>query len=681
MDDIYKLGKSFQDQILRKETSALSWLEVVFRDLEARIEKDLEELEKITKGRPFSLLRPGESVRYSKLLAVKQSLTESLTKLGTLGPALTDSIGSVAPALAIDHVKRAAVAQLGENVAPAITVGDPKLGPAENLRTFAGFNGSAAYDELFSSVAGNATAELQKAFAYHLAVGTSPESLAREIRNTFNISRHRSQTIARTELLRAYRETTRRVYEQNADIIKGYIWVARLTTRTCAVCWAMHGSFHLVSEPFGTHPACLVEGTTVNSPKTKAATRREYEGEVIEIETSSGFRLTVTPNHPIMTPFGWLAAQFLKKGDNVVSASDSQGMISTVNPNDDNRPALVEKVFESFVKAPGMTSALVPAAAENFHGDGTGGDVDIVLADGFLGDSLNASLVKPFVNSPLIGGNIRLADLYRSSSFTHGIITQLRSLVDSMSGRNISGVFGLCPFGHHQPIGVGVGSPGNIVLDQNPLDYISRNAELLRDLIFGDSSEIFSNNGLFGQYDFLSGPSDAAVTQSPVEGRPSDLEFCQDFIRNHAGSVSVDRIVKIRNKFYRGHVYNLETSTGYYIANNIITHNCRCVMIPYLGGKAPVSPGAFEFAKLSPKKQKAILGPGKFELYEAGELGLSDVVGFRNHPKYGPTRFEKSIGAIEAQQLTDQAFAGRSVPPGSRSDAVNAAREKLRNNP
>lgn len=104
-------------------------------------------------------------------------------------------------------------------------------------------------------------------------------------------------------------------------------------------------------------------------------------------------------------------------------------------------------------------------------------------------------------------------------------------------------------------------------------------------------------------------------------------------------------------------------------------------MIPYLGGKAPVNRGADEFEKLSPKKQKAILGPGKFNRYEAGELGLSDVVGFRNHPKYGPTRFEKSIGSIEAQQLTDQAFAGRPVPPGSRSDAVNAAREKLRNNP
>lgn len=47
-----------------------------------------------------------------------------------------------------------------------------------------------------------------------------------------------------------------------------------------------------------------------------------------------------------------------------------------------------------------------------------------------------------------------------------------------------------------------------------------------------------------------------------------------------AGEVSLDQVIRVRRKPFSGHVYNLQTITGWYIANDIVIHNCRCVIIP-----------------------------------------------------------------------------------------------------
>ena len=41
-------------------------------------------------------------------------------------------------------------------------------------------------------------------------------------------------------------------------------------------------------------------------------------------------------------------------------------------------------------------------------------------------------------------------------------------------------------------------------------------------------------------------------------------------------------IKKINSEFFSGHVYNLETASNWFVCNDIITHNCRCVAIPVI---------------------------------------------------------------------------------------------------
>jgi len=88
-----------------------------------------------------------------------------------------------------------------------------------------------------------------------LAEGTHSSTVGRRIARASDIPRARAATIARTEMHRAYRESNRLAYEAN-PLVGSWVWHAGLGVRTCAACWAMHGSVHPLDEAMGSHPNC-----------------------------------------------------------------------------------------------------------------------------------------------------------------------------------------------------------------------------------------------------------------------------------------------------------------------------------------------------------------------------------------------------------------------------------------
>jgi SPP1 gp7 family putative phage head morphogenesis protein len=89
-----------------------------------------------------------------------------------------------------------------------------------------------------------------------MAQGINPRSVQRMMRDSLSGLEGRGRSLARTETLRAYRSATLRNYEANSDVVRGWVWMASLSARTCASCLAMHGSVHPTSERMGTHPNC-----------------------------------------------------------------------------------------------------------------------------------------------------------------------------------------------------------------------------------------------------------------------------------------------------------------------------------------------------------------------------------------------------------------------------------------
>ncbi len=99
-----------------------------------------------------------------------------------------------------------------------------------------------------------------------IAEGLGPREMVRQAGAGLDISRNRLMTITRTEPLRAARETVRQTYQSNSDIVTGWTWTSATDARTCAGCWAMHGSFHTNDETLDDHP----NGRCTAVPKTKS---------------------------------------------------------------------------------------------------------------------------------------------------------------------------------------------------------------------------------------------------------------------------------------------------------------------------------------------------------------------------------------------------------------------------
>lgn len=129
----------------------------------------------------------------------------------------------------------------------------PKEAIAELVGTLA--DGSPLAD-LLDSYGKAMGAASRSALVNGLAQGLNPREIARHMRASMDGDAVRALTVARTESLRAYRESSRRWMAANDDIIGSWVWWSALDKRTCVLCYAQHGTRHPLDEPMATHPNC-----------------------------------------------------------------------------------------------------------------------------------------------------------------------------------------------------------------------------------------------------------------------------------------------------------------------------------------------------------------------------------------------------------------------------------------
>ena len=85
-----------------------------------------------------------------------------------------------------------------------------------------------------------------------VTVGSNPRLAAQRMlqrtKGHFDGGLYRASNIARTEMLDAYRAASAEQHQANPTV-KGWIWRAELSERTCGVCCVMHGTEHKLDEP------------------------------------------------------------------------------------------------------------------------------------------------------------------------------------------------------------------------------------------------------------------------------------------------------------------------------------------------------------------------------------------------------------------------------------------------
>jgi|GEM_PF-5047569 len=277
-------------------------------------------------------------------------------------------------------------------------------------------------------------------------------------------------------------------------------------------------------------------GDTRVSGFVRAATRHWYSGDLIEITTRLGHKLAGTPNHPILTSKGWVGLGSLNEGDkvghcgSVGQAHDAPRRfvlpLHDAHHVDDVEP-FIEQVFNAlsgrFVTVREVRSAV------DFHGDRPTHDVDVVRADSSLRLGRHARMLQH--------GHQRFFDRSRLDlgRFLPGGLSGLLDVARLLAAPGFVGFPGECL------AGVGVGS-GHAIVHR-------RAAPPALDPVL----QQYAPNALAG-----------------------GLEGDGERLLGLASRVSFDDVALVERRRFVGHVYNIETDQGWYYANGLLAHNCRC---------------------------------------------------------------------------------------------------------
>jgi hypothetical protein len=442
--------------------------------------------------------------------------------------------------------------------------------------------------------------------------------------------------------------------------ITGYTRV--LTTPSCPRCIVLAGKWYRWSSGFARHPRCFPAGVVTSGPKLDAASRRWFEGELVVLTTASGEKLPLTGNHPVLTSRGWVPAHLLNEGDDVVRSTHSQGAEALIVPDHDQVPSLVEDVWRSF-SVNGLDR--VPTTAEDFHGDGQRGEVDIVRADSTLGSRFDSALGQHLGEHPLTVGLVDALALSVESA------PQLRDLrYSAHTGGAVGGSgLGLSLLERE----MGIASQTSIAhatrLDasfgQDAVYRTTRDAVLAGEPVHAGAGFVGGDNRLDRENVQLArwdapGDSFTVETASGYAARGCDL------LSRLTGQVELDRIVELRRVQWSGHVYSLSSSEGWHTANSLIVSNCDCLHKPDYGSRdrrnraRPTDPQDY-FDSMTEEEQNATFGKPDAQAIRDG-ADMSQVV--NAHGKANTYTFEVDgvkKRATRAGSSVQYAWAGRQM--------------------
>jgi len=385
-------------------------------------------------------------------------------------------------------------------------------------------------------------AQISHILAQGLAEGRGPLELARQINNRIDkIGITRARMLARTEVIRAHAEATLNAYtEAGAEEVdlEAEILTAG-DSRVCPVCksaerrnpYPLEKARGLI--PF--HPGCVTGDTTVSAFDVSSASKRWYNGDIVVINTAGGERLTLTPNHPVLTQRGFVSAQEINKFDCLIKCHGVDTIPGIPRIGDNNYiKTLIHNVTETLFSSGKVVPIPVKMTSEDFHGDGSDGGIAIIGADSRL--PLNSEMITQFPKSGVFKKacpNTFFFDCF--SSFTELMNRNLSSLRCFMRSGILSVSLRL---GHVIPFklfGLGSRSKFDPIVIENFINRTSTN---------------------------------------PVS-------ICESLDR-HSIKVSFDNVSSVQVRSFAGHVYNLQTASEFYIAENLIVHNCRCSWAPII---------------------------------------------------------------------------------------------------
>jgi len=279
----------------------------------------------------------------------------------------------------------------------------------------------------------------------------------------------------------------------------------------------------------GTLINCFPGSTAIEfAYQTKKAFRHWYSGQLTEVITDTGKALAATPNHPVLTSTGWRSIGSLNEGDCLIEIPAQGSNIAMMEGHVDHAISGIGQIFDTLVKT-GIRRSEISVGNE-FHGDiGAHGNIDVIFTARplMIGRKALISQRRQHVEFPVADD----ATLESCAGYQFMLAPAYPPHLVMCSTREMGAAFDTLAVHSDE---IGSASPARLTPCE---DNSSHYGPAVNTMLLGECKYTFPC--------FMFGTKKA-------------------------------RIVNIRRSKFDGHVYNLQTGVGWYVAGGIIVHNCRC---------------------------------------------------------------------------------------------------------
>ena len=399
------------------------------------------------------------------------------------------------------------------------------------------------------------------------------------------LPKHYLDNVFRTNIQSAYGHGRWQQQQRNKDKRQYLMYSAINDSRVRPAHLALNRIVLPIDHPFWlTHYPplgfrCFLPDTRIDGA-SHGAIKRFYSGKIVKLVTKSGRELRVTANHPILTSRGWVIAELIKQGDNLIAydrpveSLNANGLTRKVY-NDELIPT-AENLFKTFV---GHALTIGKASSFKLNGNLFASDSEIhidVIDDG-LSIKIDSNEGKGVEQRMFVIRNdgtcfetIKACGTPDSGCVVADIVLSQDAInitgrgVESSSDFTLADILRLIEIEDSKlqlSIGVPTGIPGSRALTLNstwslfdglPLDRFGLASSSQDNTLFEElsSNGLSDDSGLFGY-----------------------------LINTHASHVATDPVINVIEDSYSGHVYDFQSDSGLLSADGIITHNCRCTVI------------------------------------------------------------------------------------------------------
>lgn len=317
-----------------------------------------------------------------------------------------------------------------------------------------------------------------------------------------------------------------------------------------------------------------------------------YVGPLIQIVLANGVDVTTTPNHPILTEAGWKGAADVQEGDKLLHHEGGRGFAAPpLYPQFGDGNPIAEQLhvlfggLRSLHRAHGRSLDLHGAPASRDE------EINVVEPDRALREEMESIGRKMFGNIIFEHADYMLAGR-GLGAHSAGAADIPASLV-GVAHQILSFLFGHA--GVAQAVGLAAAAPGQPHVPQamlygSALDpQFPRHAEnrfpgvpalanfreMLRARTWGELGRVRDQGKIVPAraHKFV---SNAKAGGSLIDGKALFPRLIGSGMEGYAGFQPV-RVSRVISHDYDGPVYSFESDTGLIVANNVVTHNCRCV--------------------------------------------------------------------------------------------------------